>query len=369
MSDKTVFIPQELRIGYQKRGDTYTGKLAYVIYVDHKGVLRKETSWESWRDKKIDPDTFDNEPTSGFVLNKRAGGRAGSWGHDVRRETVRVYDPRGFEFEISVPNLLYILENVNSIKGKGLEGEFVYGWEGTDVLLVPVDAPDFQDFITYRDTLYNQTTIKAKDLVLGATYRDTKNRQLVYLGKHDEWDYHYRHTNTPGGWESIDRNKGKKFWFYDRGLTGRSCFMTMSSVSKRLIACIDPSPALDYADLVDEMECQKEYSPIDEGAHRLVPYTREGFHEGFSYRRRFWTGDGLAAEVSHYPQSRDNVYRVEVHTGKYKERTGSWYGSPSYKEEIVNISNLNSLDEVFQTFQPCYRERYLKNGKLYDKEK
>jgi hypothetical protein len=32
---------------------TYTGKLAYVIYFDNKGVLRKKKSWEGWRDKKI----------------------------------------------------------------------------------------------------------------------------------------------------------------------------------------------------------------------------------------------------------------------------------------------------------------------------
>jgi hypothetical protein len=40
-----------------------------------------------------------------------------------------VYDPRGFEFEISIPNLLYILQECTSTKGKGLDGEFVYlGW-------------------------------------------------------------------------------------------------------------------------------------------------------------------------------------------------------------------------------------------------
>jgi hypothetical protein len=46
----------------------------------------------------------------------------------------RVYDPRGFEFEISIPNLLYILQECTSTKGKGLDGEFVYAWDGKDLV-------------------------------------------------------------------------------------------------------------------------------------------------------------------------------------------------------------------------------------------
>ena len=94
-----IFLPKTIRVGYQKRKDTYTGNLAYVIYIDAKGKVRKEASWTSWRDKKIDPTDFTNEPTSGFVLNKKAGGYDTGWNH--RQTYCRVYDPRGFEFEIA----------------------------------------------------------------------------------------------------------------------------------------------------------------------------------------------------------------------------------------------------------------------------
>lgn len=120
-------IPKTIHIGLQNRKDTYTGKLAYVIYTDGKGVKRKETSWQSWRDKKIDPIDYDNEPMSGFVLNKKVGGNNYSW--NPRNTYVRVFDPRGFEFEISIPNLLFILQECSAIKGKGLEGDFVYAWD------------------------------------------------------------------------------------------------------------------------------------------------------------------------------------------------------------------------------------------------
>ena len=104
-----IFIPKKIKVGFQTRNDTYTKKLAYVIYYDQSNKLRKETSWNSWRDKNIEPEDYDNEPISGFVLNKKVGGVEESY-YDVRKTYVRVFDPRGFEFEITIPNLLYILE-------------------------------------------------------------------------------------------------------------------------------------------------------------------------------------------------------------------------------------------------------------------
>ena len=69
--NSSIFVPKTINVGYQNRSGTYTGKLAYVIYYDEKGKLRKEASWNSWRDDKIPNDEFDNIPTEGFVLNKK----------------------------------------------------------------------------------------------------------------------------------------------------------------------------------------------------------------------------------------------------------------------------------------------------------
>ena len=71
MVNTGLYIPDKIKVGYQKREGTYTGKLAYVIYYDEKGKLRKEASWNSWRKHDIEPQEFDNIPTEGFVLNKK----------------------------------------------------------------------------------------------------------------------------------------------------------------------------------------------------------------------------------------------------------------------------------------------------------
>lgn len=175
-------IPKTIHVGYQKRTDTYTGKLAYVIYTDEKGVKRKECSWDSWRDSKIAPDDYENVPIAGFVLNKGVGGARQSWGWNARNEYIRVFDPRGFEFEISVANLLFILTQCTSTKGKGLEGEFVYSWDGKDLILLPVDCYEYDKSVEF--TALKSLHIPAKELVPGTVYMDKDMRNLLYLGKH-----------------------------------------------------------------------------------------------------------------------------------------------------------------------------------------
>ena len=182
-----LYIPKELVIGQIERTDTYTGRLAYVIYKDQKGVLRKETSFNSWLNaswnKKVgDILECNNVPTSGFVLNRSGGGTGGnSW--DSRRAFIRVYDPRDFEFEISIPNLLYILSCTDCSRGKGLEGEFVYAWEGKDLVLLPANSIEYKNSIEFSDL--KSCKVSTKQLKLGHTFYTKNQKTVIYLGKYD----------------------------------------------------------------------------------------------------------------------------------------------------------------------------------------
>lgn len=182
---KKLIIPETIRVGYQNREDTYTGKLAYVTYIDVKGVHRSEKSWNGWRDHKIKPKDFKNEPTTGFVLNKKVGGH--SWGWNPRQTYARVYDPRGFEFEIDIVNLLFILDETSSIKGKGLEGEFVYSWDGKNIVLLPVTSVNYTESFKFTE-LQAQKVVK-KDMREGCLYRNKSNQTVMYLGRHEVFQY------------------------------------------------------------------------------------------------------------------------------------------------------------------------------------
>lgn len=168
IKEESFFIPSKIKIGFQKRSDTYTGKLAYIIYYDNLGVLRKEKSWEGWRDKKITPQEIENVPTEGFMLNRQAGGCKSDWNY--RQAYCRIWDPRGFEFEITIDNLLWILDFCDCQKGKVLSGKFVYSWVGQDLVLLPECTNEYKVSSVITSKMVSKD-FKASDLKPGSLYR------------------------------------------------------------------------------------------------------------------------------------------------------------------------------------------------------
>lgn len=237
-----MIIPDNINVGYQNRDGTYTGKLAYVVYTDAKGVLRKEKSWKSWRDNKIESNTFTNEPTSGFVLNKGVGGTRESYGWNPRNEYIRVFDPRGFEFEISVANLLFILQETTSTKGKGLEGEFVYSWDGADLVLLPTGSNEFKECSKYTD--HQLGKVDKKDVVEGCSYLMKNMVKVIYLGRHDWYEQKYDYTSGGNfiefiGKKHIFKSLEKGNYFIQNGFT---------RLAERLSNEVLPQYANDYED-------------------------------------------------------------------------------------------------------------------------
>ena len=212
-------IPDQLHVGFRNRGDTYTGKLGYVIYTDEKGKRRKECSWEGWRDKKITPLDVDNVPTSGFVLNRKAGGVGSGWGWMDRVEKVRVYDPRDFEFEISIPNLLFILSECNAIKGKGLEGDFVYAWAGTELILLPVTSQEYKTSMEF--TKAKSMKVTRADMIEGHVYKNKDLQDMIYLGRLEHRKEIERKSiiNGPDTKSHIFYRTETKDWVFERGFT------------------------------------------------------------------------------------------------------------------------------------------------------
>ena len=204
-------IPERILVGYQDRDDCPSKKLAYVTYYRGKQIAKK-ASWESWRSKSIEPEEFENIPTSGFILNKRTGGCVGYSTWNKRITYCRVSDPRGFEFEIGLDNLLYILEHCDCLTGKGLEGKFVYSWDGSDLVLLPVTSPDYTETKKTEEKVATSGIKKWTDIEVGKKYRIKDGRDFLeayYLGDLT-W------TIKKGGWlassQKIDIEKHHTFY-------------------------------------------------------------------------------------------------------------------------------------------------------------
>lgn len=217
----TLYIPKTITVGFQERSDTFTGKLGYVIYTDHMGKLRKEGSWNGWRNKTIDPVTVDNTPQTGFTFNKGIK-RDGHWGSG--RSVIRVYDPRDFEFEISVDNLIGVLMH-SDVSKRDIVEQCVYAWSGTDLVLLPTNSVEYQESVKHTDK--QSEKVSAKSLVPGRTYSIKKDSttRVVYLGRFDYYTIDYTdtdHHNNPYAHTSKKqtKKKEKKHIFFDLATKG-----------------------------------------------------------------------------------------------------------------------------------------------------
>lgn len=260
-----LFIPTKIKVGYQERSDTYTKRLAYVIYYDQLGKLRKEASWKSWCDSKIPSDEFDNKPHSGFVLNKGVK-RYGHWGSG--RNMVRVYDDRGIEFEITVSNLMFILMTTNCHK-RGLEGEFVYAWVGTELVLLPTGCEEYEESKDF--TQLQAKKIGAKDLVIGASYKNKRLEDLIYMGRFD-W-HEITSKRIKGAYDYIYERKKKpnQHVFYQSDEYGEKFFI-MSSLNS-LAAVNNDISVTNYAELMDKLNKLKETKCIEKVIENKVNHT------------------------------------------------------------------------------------------------
>lgn len=295
----TILIPKKCKAGFQKRGDTFSGKLSYIIYYDEKNNLRKEPSWNNWRDKNIEPIDFDNVPSKGFYINKKVGGVAYHW--DYRQTYCRVYDSRGFEFEITIPNLVYIMKNTNWSKDNGFEGEFVYGWDKKDLVLIPTEAPEYRDIQIKTAAVYDKGSIKGKDLIPGYTYSDLQDNQFVYLAKDFKYSYqqvylrsypYYREkysipdmtdiefeklpfsAENPKYKVLIKKSSKKVFWFYD---VKKNEIMFFGNLDKKIYNVLGKTSPENLYNYYNMLYRNKEYSKIIYEKDKLVYYTLEEF--------------------------------------------------------------------------------------------
>lgn len=346
----TLFIPSKIKVGYQERNDTYSKKLGYVIYFDAKGVLRKETSWQGWRDKKLGEDVFDNVPTEGFVLNKKVGGEKYSW--NTRQTYCRVWDPRGWEFEIQIPNLLFILQETNSIKGKGLEGEFVYSWDGKDLVLLPVISEDYKE--SQEFTKLQNKKVSTKELVEGGIYKTKNQENLIYLGKFNWGEKIYKRGKR------VFENK-KKFVFIKENGTQSGDLISLNSISN-LAEIISNNPVLNYSDLVDiytnskyanlpikivEKQKKVEFTPFEKLNKQF-----QDIIVNKSYTN--WIEYLYQVSKDYYMRILGDLYRMTIHPttrNNYNDVTKQWenqlLGIRVYNTHIVKIIDGTQIEEEY----------------------
>lgn len=212
-------IPKEIIIGKKNNQ-------GFVTYKQGSKIA-KEISFKNWLGDGEQIYTS-NLPKKGFILQDCVGGHGGSWYSYERRAWAIIKDPHGFNIEITFDNLVWIMKMVSHDHNTGFDGEFVYGWDGAQLMLVPTISADYK----YTTNIDNKEIYKLKDLTVGETYRFPDERNMIYLGYlpviklKDKYMYGYQ-TNT----EYVT----KKFHCFYCPYDSYKKFITLSSTKKKII--------------------------------------------------------------------------------------------------------------------------------------
>jgi hypothetical protein len=330
-----LFIPSKIKIGFQKRSDTFTGKLAYVIYFDEKGVLRKEGSWKSWCDDSIPSIELDNNPRNGYIFNKGVQ-RNGYWGSG--RSVIRVYDPRDFEFEVSIDNLIGLLMH-SDVSKRDIVENCVFAWSGKDLVLLPTNSQEYIDSLAY--TKKQSEKISTKELVKGYSYSQKKADEiLTYVGHYEWFDWGFDRNE-----KHFHRSIGKKHVFFDK----KNKSFVIPSVST-LSSVHDEQVDPDYATIVDQFFSTMNSQPIVDVVitplktlpnygtmHRKVGSEFQSiYHYGYNHgSNAFYGVDNNVNNIAFAPHDRE-CEKINIPS----TRSHFYSGGPLEKELIVKSTEL-----------------------------
>lgn len=147
--------------------------LAYMTHYEENSAFEKRKSTGvSWsRNEGV---TIDNSPAKGFYI----GSSVSRW--STSNKLFRVKDPRGFVVEVPTDNIATLLHLCTVDKGV-VQEECIWGREGSNHILLPVNSEPYTTSLEQMDTLKNKL-IPIKDLKIGDVVK--------LFGEEAEYTYH-----------------------------------------------------------------------------------------------------------------------------------------------------------------------------------
>lgn len=146
---------------------------------DAAAIKRKETAdrWAGSGKSSFPPRSYYNKPMVGFRLT-RSIRRDSSWGSGNVKW--RIEDPRGFELEISSPNMAQVILN-SVIENGEILAECIWARLKGDNVLVPVNSSLYQT--TKENSERLGKSVSLKDVKVGNEIVLLNGTKGIYLGK------------------------------------------------------------------------------------------------------------------------------------------------------------------------------------------
>lgn len=176
---KNIRFPKQSYVGFDPRPgkeDDYPLGFMTEDGTDKAAEKRKNTV-DKWAGANNKPRSLPNEPMVGFRLS-RSIRRYSGWGQGNVKW--RIEDPRGFELEISSPNLAQIISTC-VIDGGMILNECMWARLGGENVLVPTDSDLYQ---TTKQNSERQTkSVKPSSVKVGNHIVLQNGVEGIYLGK------------------------------------------------------------------------------------------------------------------------------------------------------------------------------------------
>lgn len=165
----SIQIPDQMFVAFvRSHSDGYVHKGFTIPYgtdaASKKRQLNLRHSTHADRPEGLQPVVIDNKPMYGFKISRQL--RANGWRSDI--QTVGIEDPRGFEFEVSVANLIMLTDN-NLIHNGEIIQQCVWARDGAINILLPVNSQPYLDAVVNTERVskrVNTRSVKPGNKVL-----------------------------------------------------------------------------------------------------------------------------------------------------------------------------------------------------------
>lgn len=189
MSDnKSIKFPAKHYVGFQARPSRDELPLGFMTpHGTDKAFEKRKDTVDRWAggwgydaqnkaEDKLPAQTYENKPMTGFKLGRNVRHGYG-WGQGNVKW--RIEDPRGFELEISSPNLAQIMGFCTVQEGEILE-DCIWARMGAENILVPVNSDVYR--ATVRNTERASKSASLRDLNIGDTAILANGDEGIYYG-------------------------------------------------------------------------------------------------------------------------------------------------------------------------------------------
>ena len=264
---------------------------------------------------------------------------------------------------------------------------------------MPVDSPDYKEISAFSDKINDKQDIKAKDLVVGATYLTKDNEEWIYMGKYDTYDnYCYTRDDIEETFTTYkalrewcqkqgityDSNYsyceyeykyttgyvGKQFWFYTGDSHYRQFMHQKSFPKNKIVCCSDDTCSEKYADLFYEMEGDHRYSPYDPSKDEYKSWDIDDFKHEVETQCWFKFISKCKGEYNTFELHHEGSGKYTITEGYIDEKNTYFKRSDLFPCEETSYYGKRmipvTLEEIYEKMHPEYIKMYLKNGREYE---